>query len=115
LINPNGVLFTTTEQVNVGNIVASTVINHTGITEGQTLTTGGKGEIYLMGDITTNAKPWVAGANQRSLSGGGLGPRYQRAGWGMDAVVAWRDQGGKPTSDTSATDPLVWLSLSYKF
>jgi hypothetical protein len=49
LINPNGVLFTTTEQVNVGSIVASTVINHTGITEGQTLTTGGKGEIYLMG------------------------------------------------------------------
>jgi hypothetical protein len=44
-----------------------------------------------------------------------LGLRYQRAGWSMDAAVAWRDQGGKPTSDTSATDPLVWLSLSYKF
>lgn len=70
---------------------------------------------YDMGDITTNAKPWAAGVNQRTLSGGGLGLRYQRAGWSMDAVVAWRDQGGKPTSDTAATDPLVWLSLSYKF
>lgn len=58
---------------------------------------------------------WAASTNQRSLSGGGLGLRYQRAGWGMDAAVAWRDQGGKPTSDTAATDPLVWLSLSYKF
>jgi hemolysin activation/secretion protein len=70
---------------------------------------------YDMGDITTNAKPWAAGSNQRMLSGGGLGLRYQRAGWSIDAVVAWRDQGGKPTSDTAATDPLVWLSLSYKF
>jgi hemolysin activation/secretion protein len=70
---------------------------------------------YDAGDITTNAKPWAAGTNQRTLSGGGLGLRYQRAGWSMDAAVAWRDQGGKPTSDTSATDPLVWLSLSYKF
>jgi len=70
---------------------------------------------YDIGDITTNAKPWAAGTNQRTLSGGGVGLRYQRAGWTMDAVVAWRDQGGKPTSDTSATDPLVWLSLGYRF
>lgn len=56
--------------------------------------------LYDTGDITTNAKPWAAGINQRTLSGGGLG---------------LRDQGGKPTSDTAATDPLVWLSLGYRF
>ena len=31
--------------------LASTVINHTGITEAQTLATGEKGQIYLMGDM----------------------------------------------------------------
>jgi hemolysin activation/secretion protein len=70
---------------------------------------------YDIGDITTNAKPWATATNRRTLSGGGLGLRYQRAGWSMDALVAWRDQGGKPQSDTSASDPLTWLSLGYRF
>lgn len=35
--------------------LASTVINHTGITQAQTLTTGEKGEIYLMGGMENDA------------------------------------------------------------
>lgn len=70
---------------------------------------------YDTGDSTTNAKPWTTGTNRRTLSGAGLGLRYQRAGWNVDVLVAWRDQGGKPQSDTSASDPLAWLSLGYRF
>lgn len=70
---------------------------------------------YDQGETSTNANPWTAGTNQRMLSGGGLGLRYQRAAWNLDALLAWREQGGKPQSDPSANDPMGWLSLGYKF
>jgi hemolysin activation/secretion protein len=67
------------------------------------------------GDVTTNTKPWDAAANQRTLAGAGLGLRYQHAGWSLDASAAWRSEGGKPLAETSASDPIVWLNLAYKF
>lgn len=69
------------------------------------------------GSIKTNAKP-LPGAtnNQRNLSGGGVGVRYQRNAWSADAVLAWRHAGGAPQADTSGDPrPRVWVNLGYRF
>jgi len=67
------------------------------------------------GSIKTNAKP-VAGDNKRSLSGGGVGVRYQRNAWSADAALAWRGTGGAPQADTSGDPkPRVWVNLGYRF
>ncbi len=69
------------------------------------------------GSIKTNAKP-LPGAinNERSLSGGGVGVRYQRNAWSADAVLAWRNTGGAPQADTSSDPkPRVWVNLGYRF
>jgi len=50
--------------------------------------------LYDAGSATTKAKPWTSGVNDRKLAGLGLGLRYSRTTWSLDAVVAWRDQGG---------------------
>lgn len=69
------------------------------------------------GSIKTNAKPLPgATSNQRSLSGGGVGVRYQRDAWSADATLAWRHTGGAPQADTSSDPkPRVWLNLGYRF
>ncbi len=70
-----------------------------------------------VGSIKTNAKP-SAGAtnNERSLSGGGVGVRYQRNAWSADATLAWRETGGAPQADTSNDPkPRVWVNLGYRF
>ena len=68
------------------------------------------------GRITVNAKPVVAGDNRRSLSGGGLGLRYQRQAWGADVALAWRSIGGRSLSETNSDPkPRVWLNVEYRF
>ena len=52
--------------------LASTVINHTGITEAHTLSTGEKGEIVLLGDMQ-NDRIQVAGTLDASAPKGGDG------------------------------------------
>ncbi len=52
--------------------LAGTVINHTGITEAQTLATGENGQIYLMGDMD-NGRIEVAGTLDASAPNGGDG------------------------------------------
>ena len=54
-----------------GDLV-STVINHTGITEAQTLSTGEKGEIYLMGEMV-KGRVSVGGTLDASAPNGGDG------------------------------------------
>ena len=68
------------------------------------------------GRITVNAKPVVAGDNRRSLSGGGLGLRYQRQAWSADVALAWRTMGGRSLSETNSDPkPRVWLNVEYRF
>lgn len=69
------------------------------------------------GSIKSNAKP-AAGTtnNERSLSGSGVGLRYQRDAWSGDATLAWRNTGGVPQADTSSDPaPRVWVNLEYRF
>jgi filamentous hemagglutinin family protein len=54
------------------NLLVTTVINHTGITEAQTLATGEKGEIYLMGGMAKD-RIVVGGKLDASAPNGGNG------------------------------------------
>jgi len=62
------------------------------------------------GSLTTPASP-----NHRSISGEGIGLRYTRDNWNLDANVAWRSHGGKPQSDTRDRNPRFWVSAGYRF
>jgi filamentous hemagglutinin family protein len=53
--------------------LASTVINHTGITQARTLATGENGEIYLMGGFDNGERIEVAGVLDASAPDGGDG------------------------------------------
>lgn len=71
------------------------------------------------GRVTINAKddnlvPAVP-INHRSISGTGLGLRYQRGDWNMDATLAWKTHGGDAESDSTQRDPRVWVSIGSKF
>ena len=69
------------------------------------------------GTIKTNARP-PAGAlnNTRSISGAGLGLRYQTGNWNADASLAWRQSGGPPQSDlTNDRKPRMLISVGFKF
>ena len=70
---------------------------------------------YDGGQVKTNKNTWVAGTNDRDLSGYGVGVRYNDKGWSMDAAVAWRDQGGKATSDTEDRNPRLWVTVGWRF
>jgi hemolysin activation/secretion protein len=68
------------------------------------------------GRVEINAKPpTMADDVHRSISGTGLGLRYQRGDWNMDAALAWRTQGGDSVSDTAQRDPRGWVTVSYLF
>ncbi len=70
---------------------------------------------YDSGRVTINAEPWATGTNSRTLAGGGFGLRYQQSGWSVEALVAWRTEGGKPLSDIEDKRPMGWFNLGYKF
>ena len=63
---------------------------------------------------SADLSPAVAN-NSRTLSGSGVGLRYQRGSWSADVSAAWRLEGGDPTSDTRNRNPQVWVSTGYKF
>jgi len=72
---------------------------------------------YDAGGVKTNASPAAAATNNsRQLSGGGLGLRFSNGGLSAEVVMAWRNQGGAPTSDTSGDpSPRFWFTTSYQF
>ncbi len=73
------------------NDIVTTVINHTGITEAQTLATGESGQIYLMGDMA-KGRVEVAGSLDASAPNGGDGGVVETS-YAISAVVGmpiWR-------------------------
>lgn len=56
-----------------------------------------------------------ANPNHRLISGDGVGLRYTRDNWSLDANVSWRTHGDEPQSDTRDRLPRFWLSAGYKF
>lgn len=69
------------------------------------------------GQTDLNARPWdTSSAATRFLSGGGAGVRWMHQhGWNLEGILAWRGNGGEPTSDVSSHQPRVWLMASYRF
>lgn len=70
---------------------------------------------YDAGRVTINKSPWAAGTNSRKLSGYGVGVRYDDQKISLDASLAWRAQGGKPTSDTRDRTPRLWVTAGFRF
>ncbi len=70
---------------------------------------------YDTGTVTINATPWAVGDNERSLSGGGIGIRFDADAWSLDACAAWRINGGSPQSDSKNDQPHLWVSAHYRF
>lgn len=85
-----------------GDLV-TTVINHSGITEAQTLATGESGQIYLMGDMR-NGRIEVAGTLDASAPNGGDGGFVETS-----AAVVQIDPQVHVTTLSSFGDTGTWL------
>lgn len=67
------------------------------------------------GKVKINHITWASGENYRSISGGGVGVRFQKDKLLVDGVAAWRFHGGDAQSDSRQRDPQFWLKLAYMF
>jgi len=56
-----------------------------------------------------------AGDASRSIAGAGIGLRYIRDDWSMDACAAWETWGGDAQSDDSQRSPRIWVSVMHSF
>ncbi len=74
---------------------------------------------YDAGYVRINAEPGgilpPVTDNTRSLAGAGLGVRYGSGPWSLEATLAWRTQGGEPTSDSQDRRPRLWVSAVWRF
>ncbi len=71
---------------------------------------------YDAGEVRVNARPTVqSGDPRRRIAGAGIGLRFNHADWSIDAVTAWRTQGGVAESDTRDRHPRFWLSATWRF
>ena len=85
------------------NLLVTTVINHTGITEAQTLATGEKGEVFLMGGLAKD-RIMVGGTLDASAPKGGDGGFIETSA----AKVAFADN-VNITTDASKGQAGQWL------
>jgi len=65
---------------------------------------------YDTGSIDSDAE-----GSSRSLSGAGLGLRYNRDTWSLNVAAAWKTSGGDARSVDSQRDPQIWVSVGYRF
>ena len=63
---------------------------------------------YDDGRTKINRKPWVAGNNDRHLTGVGMGAVYDTGKVSTSLLAAWRAGTGSPTSDTDRK-PRIWF------
>jgi hemolysin activation/secretion protein len=70
---------------------------------------------YDAGYGKTNKEAWTPDHNTRFLSGAGVGVRSQWGTWSLEGSLAWRIQGGRPTSETGTRVPQVWAAASMRF
>lgn len=70
---------------------------------------------YDAGSVKINHNKFDDGKNTRSVSGAGIGLRYDQSQWAADATLAWRISGGDPVSDSKDYQPMAWASMRYKF
>ena len=74
---------------------------------------------YDMGTVDINAR--IANLEvsppkpTRSVSGVGVGVRWDRQGWNAEALAAWPVDGGAAQAETGSGSPRVWMNLHYRF
>jgi hemolysin activation/secretion protein len=70
---------------------------------------------YDAGSVKINHDTFDNSDNRRSISGAGLGVRFDSNRWRADASVSWSGAGGEPLSDTKDENPMLWATANYKF
>ncbi len=70
---------------------------------------------YDLGRIKSNHSPWTTDPNHRTLSGSGIGLRYDNRKINASLLAAWRTVGGAPRSEPHNGQPMVWANLGYRF
>lgn len=72
---------------------------------------------YDFGSIRTSKTPFAAGANSRKLAGAGVGLNASFKKLQLRSALAWRTDGGLPTSIPAAhaKNPTLWLQASLAF
>lgn len=69
---------------------------------------------YDAGGVDINRQPFMAGNNQRRLSGYGLGLTTVLDAFSVSATLAWRGSSDAPTSDRDKS-PRLWVQVNYRF
>ena len=70
---------------------------------------------YDLGHVKTNALPYDNSDNYRTISGGGIGTKFNFKDFSFDTSLAWPISGGRPISDTKSNRPNWWLTMNYSF
>ncbi|MDP5031778.1 ShlB/FhaC/HecB family hemolysin secretion/activation protein [Paraglaciecola sp.] len=70
---------------------------------------------YDGGRVRTEQNPIAVGKNNRTLSGAGIGVRYQAGRFNLESIIARRLVGGDPESDPRDGQYTGWLSVGYAF
>jgi hemolysin activation/secretion protein len=65
------------------------------------------------GEVKRNKNPWTAGDNNRSLSGAGLGARWNPNGFNLNVTVATPI--GSEASSIDERDPRIWGQIAWAF
>jgi hemolysin activation/secretion protein len=70
---------------------------------------------YDIGQVKFENSPTAAGNNDRTLSGAGVGVRYQEGPLALELSVASRGTGGAAQSDPRGGGVTSWLTMRYAF
>ena len=70
---------------------------------------------YDIGRVKLENDPTAPGNNDRTLSGAGVGVRYQEGPLALELSVAARGTGGAAQSDPRDNSVMTWLTMRYAF
>ena len=68
-----------------------------------------------LGHVKTNAIPYDNSDNYRTISGAGIGTKFNFKGFSFDTSLAWPISGGRPISDSKSNRPNWWMTMNYSF
>jgi hemolysin activation/secretion protein len=66
-------------------------------------------------DVNAKGPNPLTDNGQRSISGAGIGVRYQAGDWSLDAALAGKTHGGVQTADTADRGPHAWVTATTRF
>ena len=79
------------------------------------LVPGWQGSVfYDAGGVSINHRPYIAGSNQRRLSGYGIGVATSFDAFSVSATLAWRGGSAAPTSERDKS-PRLWVQGTWAF